>query len=93
MTYNLCHSCASSPQTIVIPAPVHYAHLAAKRARIHISTQGVQNVIDHQNPQTTRGRGWSSRGGRAARINTTTKDQAIKYITIHKNLNGQMYFI
>ena len=99
MTHNLCHSVACVPQATIIPAPVHYAHLAAKRARIHVSSQGVQKVKEYQstgNVRGNRGRGRGGSRGRGSYRKTETvmpKSKALEYITIHPDLEGQMYFV
>ena len=36
ITFNLCHSYAPATRALSIPAPVQYAHLAAKRSRHHL---------------------------------------------------------
>lgn len=46
LTNHLCYLYSRCSRSISIPAPVHYAHLAASRARAHIQAVTQQRVYD-----------------------------------------------
>ena len=49
-TYNLCYLFAKSAKSISIPVPVKYAHLAAYRARSHLSLFDKKQTRPQANP-------------------------------------------
>ena len=105
MTFNLCHCIASAPRILSIPAPVQYAHLAAKRARNHLFVAGVTEVEGlfrssgrgrgrgGNRGRDNRGRGRRGRGGDNIFNRPVSLEKALQHITIHDNLSSQMYFI
>ena len=40
LTYQLCHVYARCTKSVSMPAPAYYAHLAAFRARVHVTNGG-----------------------------------------------------
>ena len=44
LTYQLCHVYARCTRSVSMPAPAYYAHLAASRARVHV-TNGKYEAI------------------------------------------------
>ncbi|XP_067047295.1 protein argonaute-2-like [Acropora muricata] len=45
LTYQLCHVSARCTRSVSMPAPAYYAHLAASRARVHV-TNGNSEFVD-----------------------------------------------
>lgn len=76
-----------------IPVPVQYAHLAAKRARIHLRQSGiVADYPEGEGERRGRGRGRGRGGGGGGRPKFSHYS-ANKALLVHERLCDKMYFI
>lgn len=79
LTYYLCFVYATSTQSICVPAPVQYAHLAAHRSRLHI--------IGYQDSETSSG-SISVRGSVSGEGEEKVHSHPQKKLNLVESLNG-----